>query len=769
MGVNMFDRPVKANFIDTYAAAPYQEIAAMGQQLDATKAQAEAYNDANLASLQMDALDYGDLEDNKRKQEILGEYEDRVGKLSNMYYQDPEKAKAMAKQLGLDIRNDKTRGEWSSIQDRYDKVQAQKAAYKKKYVDHAGGIEDPMRYKQLMNKYMSSIEQHNWDPSTGTSGAVGSDADFKWTTSEETRKNAQAAGKDIKADQIAGAGLPTHLGSVNYTTLMRDPGKRKFVDWNKAAAVIIGGLSTSDIQSAQARDQYNGVENAGQVYEFNEDGTQKMDKNTGYPVFANTELGRMMKSVITGNTFSEYTAGKLIKDRNKVAEKIYLDGLESSSNLIVSAGEAVGSEGVDYEAFVENRDKASKTLRTLHEDIGKQIPGYGKMSAKDRLDAIALKGQTDAQFKELAHKMEAQQIVVDNMEGLFTKTFDEVLPEAQAKYGDRLEKIIGVHDLSSLARFGFEEFKKASNDEELLGTLDRYMRIGLRKNTPASQTLRVMKKKLKKSHPDYKLSKDFDQNFLNTYNSGKKKINDMIQTRLDENPGDTSRVASPIAATASGKYSAGIGNKEKLYSQNFAQYEWNSASDGAVMTQDDIQKKYKDKGNIDWKKTSVLFTDGLGAKGLPVDSVIFYDKDGKKVGSEQLVRKDGWATYETSRDALLSAPVGSLEHNKGLAMKHKAARVQGHRLGPVVQGANINSMYKADGTVRGKPLALTGIKTGDNKPIYVRALPPKTAGQKTWQLETADGTVITDREGRNSNYIGTEEQLLEVLYNITRP
>lgn len=330
MGVNMFDKPIAGSFMNTYSRMPFKEIAMMGNQLEKTKAEGEAQADLNRANMKMDALNYGDLNDTRDKQRIFSGYEAQMAELDKLWYSDPEAAKAKAKAIGLAMQRDKQSGEWASIQNRYDLVEAKKKQWRDKYVDHKGGIEDPTRYNQLVSDYMPTIEQTKWDPSSGTTGSVGVDPDFKWTTAEQTRENAQKYGKDIKANQIAGSGMPTELGDVHYTTLMRDAAKRKYVDWNRAAAVIVGGLSVSDRKSSAARDRSRGVQ-GGNVYEYekNTDGSYKTDasgapipkkQSNGYPVFADNELGNMMKSVVTGNTFSEYTPGSIIKVKDGAAE-----------------------------------------------------------------------------------------------------------------------------------------------------------------------------------------------------------------------------------------------------------------------------------------------------------------------------------------------------------------------------------------------------------------------------------------------------------------
>jgi hypothetical protein len=800
MAVNMFDTPARGEFINTYARLPFREIAMMGEQLEKTRGEAEKQAAAASAALQMDAIDYGDLQDKDERKRILSGYETEIAGLGDLYYKNPAEAKRMAQDIARRMQIDKTRGEWAAIQGRYDTLAKQKEALRKKFIDPSGKIQDPQLYNYRVNQLMKGIEQLDWDPSTGSYGAVGSAPGIKYTTAEDTRKHIFDTAKNIKADQFLTSNAPKHLMKMNFTDILQNPSYHKYVKWNEAAGVLANSLTDSDRQSAELRGlAYGKGAGQSQIFDYETDakgnpikdaqGNYKLkyDKNKNIQ-FANTELGRMLQSGSQYGSFDQYGTPTYTKIKDDMGLQIGLDRLEANSNIIVSAGEAMGLEGIDYKTFAKNREDAEVNLKALNKDIAKALPGFYNMSDKARIEAIKKKSKTDPRFKELAQKYEAQQIVVENMKNAYANTWKQLLPELQADYGYGFENLAGDKN----ARFRQKLWEQGTNVQRALfagstnktkgpkvkldgpemDVIEEAFRLGLKNNTSPKVALSIAKKRLKKKgySLDKILSPDFDTYFVNEYKLNQDVLHNRMQERLEVNPGEISRQFSPIAATSSGKYSASIGAKEQLYSKNFGQYNWNDARDGSLMGFDEITEKYEDEGKkIDWTKTSVLFTDGLGVNGLPVDQVILYDKNGAKVGVEQLVRKDGWSTYEATRDVLLSSN-NPTDRAKGEKMRNYSAMVQGQRIGPIVQAAGLHNMYDSrTGAPRTNRQALTGIRDADNNPFYVKALPPRTGGQRTWQLETKDGTILTDRSGNPVNYIGTEEQLAEVLYNITRP
>lgn len=392
----MFDSPIAGQYMNTYAKLPFKEIAYMGDKLrkvsDKAAEDAEGLRDI-LASVK--AID----EDKARKQERIGELDKEFEAIYDLHRSDPYRAQEKARRLGTTIKKEIADGELGAIGTRYANKKEILDRLDKTYRSDPNSKEyDPALYNYYANKL--NIEDLNWDPSTGTYGAVTGPQQVKAYSAEELNDHYSKTLKNLKSDQILSDDAPEHLKKIGFTELIKMKGAKEYISRDKVKAALLGATDQGILQSAEIYGIARG-QGAGQGNILNKDGSFNTD----------TDLGRQLEGLTSAASFVKQKEDKVIKVKDdlglhKAKQKYDNSYVISGSGNVVKRGATLDPDG----NAITDSAGALKKINGYDTRIKELETELSKLPANDELT-----GQYKQQIETLKRKRTQTAKVVNDV------------------------------------------------------------------------------------------------------------------------------------------------------------------------------------------------------------------------------------------------------------------------------------------------------------------------------------------------------------------
>jgi len=294
--------PVRSNFV------PENYVPDFGALATALGAQQQAFDKALAVSekvpnhLQQDTTDV---------QDYMSTVRNQINNIAETYANEGVSAGNRArKQLLREINRDwQPGGKADRFQKRLATVQSLKETIDDQYKD------DP----RIAQYYKQNIKINPFSDETSPNYGIGTPSFDKILSTEDISTHYDKTLGNIKADQVVSdAYLDRNaLRGVSFKDLLTR-GKTKYIDWNKAAQVLIGATTPEIQRSEEVRGKAYGLgEGQGQFLMADEEGNLAFDEQGRIQFNANTALGRMLSGYTTGTAFTEQDVS------DKVVENTY--------------------------------------------------------------------------------------------------------------------------------------------------------------------------------------------------------------------------------------------------------------------------------------------------------------------------------------------------------------------------------------------------------------------------------------------------------------
>jgi len=401
----MFDKPAEAQFMNTYVELPFKEIAAMGEQLDKTREEAEALNAVTGAQNLKHINDKGH-DDPEKAKEIMQKYDDKVAEIEKMYWSDTKKAKSMATTLAKEQAKDMQSGEWYSIAARESKRQADIKEIQDTFFDAKGNKEfyNPAKGDFYLSQLGAS--QRNYDPATGKFGQVTSRSPVPIWTAEAKQKYLEEGLNTLRPDQIVDGENLKNIGTYSATEILRNPNLRQYVNEERLQALITARVAAAPDLLAGEREagEIAGATNDwGDIYKRDKDGKVEFYKDekgndTGVAKYdTSTPLGAYVNGLLGGYSYEQKTLGSTISVKNEetaLSIKKKFDDQNAAGLVNITPGTAIEITGDNFETYQKTLVKSKAELDKLE----KMITAPGAKNQADYEETYNTYLQTKAQY-----------------------------------------------------------------------------------------------------------------------------------------------------------------------------------------------------------------------------------------------------------------------------------------------------------------------------------------------------------------------------------
>lgn len=378
MAVNMFEKPIAGNFINTYTRLPFREIAMMGEQLQKKEDAGIKAQDAALDLLdKVQAIEspYEDIKfkDKAERDRIIAEYDQRALDIAAAYRDDAGKAKRMSEQFARDVQKDLTTGTLSEISGRYAghqaNLKAMKEARKKK-----GQEIMPIEMRRL---YEGIDPLYGATP--GEFGGVGTYSTYDYLTYDDARKTgaeilSKVSPETVLSDKVKGV-LPAKYKNKTIEEILQLDQRWEILDENKLRQALIGQTmgNANLIRSAADRGLLTGDLDAGEFVKEREVEVDeiKNGKKTGKKIKQkqlyfdeSTPLGAMFESQIRGKKYSK-DLGKTYRNITDQNAKMAWEKLENEGLVDLVSTENIRVTPQTYGQAIENEKAYAASMDAL--------------------------------------------------------------------------------------------------------------------------------------------------------------------------------------------------------------------------------------------------------------------------------------------------------------------------------------------------------------------------------------------------------------------
>ena len=299
-------------------------------------------------------------------------------------------------------------GEYHAFESRYAQKQAEKERLSKFFEDNP----------RIASYYQNKIPVQDFRLDDGTYGSVGQVSNiYKDIDDKEVNDLIDQAVGNIKDTYLDDPGIPDHIRRrLDGVTTLHEFSKvtgRSFGDVAHALALQIPEDVKNSIRQRYAVDQYYNpnipdIEDAAQIFEYNEDGTVATDKH-GNPIMAQTPLGNMIMGAASGRSRVEVSTQR-IKDDNEYA-------LHEMKKREIDYEYGLGRAILDTPVYTKNtgmRDVDNIKLRKdgkVKSDINFEV-SLSPVISKDKADTLnQLKNEridSELKFKDWINSPEAR-------------------------------------------------------------------------------------------------------------------------------------------------------------------------------------------------------------------------------------------------------------------------------------------------------------------------------------------------------------------------
>lgn len=767
MAVNMFDKPVQGRFINTYAKLPFQEIAAMGDQLQ--KASDEAMDMRDKLD-EMTYIDTMKADDPEYQRQVKG-FHDKIAELDQLHLDDPMAARYKARQIGRDINKWRKFGAGKHMADNYAAYQANVAAIE---ADKYATREKKEWAKQ------KALEQFQ-----GTMGQGAGQFNRYQSFSPIGLKETLVDQGDRLANKWAADKGYTIGTSKDGTYLINE--NEEIASADEIYKDIFASLANDRNNVAWAHETAEMEMGPGEYFNVPGQGTISRDEYKSMLVkqkfdtaarHAAGKYGYVKKSATTQLTAYGKALGKA-KKADEHLESLFWSG-KGHSELNKDSYDDIKEAST---SFGEQISEKSKTLKEYKKKITNDILSKGGTQAdvdkalkndpaykesQLELDVMINKKAGYDSYLDPARSYANQEMIDDEelqwtsggMLGMAEKDYlkdflnipkgDMFVGEEAAKYyqpgGEKLlkqdlNKLILNEDLSfedAMSKLGFSGAMQAIADSQGI-------------SISAAQ------------------SADKADNIQTAYNRLVNKRNEKIEEFIADNPAEVNQFEI-IGGLDKGKFasisSAMVEEMQKDLAMNGGM--GYSVADGRQLGEylEDVIEEFDNAWtfnyeNIDQETINLSATTGMTPEGNPIMSLSF--NYSPSIGDDKLVTvpvvipdKDG--QLQMGQELMLSKMKGRRNMGKTIIENHTP--VGNQTIGQIAKGARLNSLVRNSKPIEGAKKPLQGFKVKGEQ-AYVKAV--EQAGNIYWQVFAKDG----EKEKNLSGLLGGEGALRHFLYEKT--
>lgn len=805
MAVNMFNKPVEGRFINTYAKLPFQEIAAMGDQLQ--KASDKSL-DAVDALGEMTYIDTMESDDPRYQEQVKG-FNEKIDEIQNLHLSDPMKANYLSRQLGREIGKWRNFGAGKYMADNYASYQSNMQDLDKMYQTGLIDADDLRKRKALAKSRYQGI---------GEGDVYNRYQSYQPAFIKETLQDqANKLGTGIKENALLGDLEPVAGGQFI------DRKTKEIVSGDRVRNIISSGLNTPQ-NLAYVKEQ-------AEMKAMDLFGDKNVIDVNGQPLtrdkFVELEANRMIDDAVTFgvNKFAyEKNKGQLVTNQawqNAYKSSLAAKELADNFTIVSKSFENINKENFDdlSNRSTELRSKVSESEQNLR-DHRLKIATQNNLKTEEEIDNF-LKDDKEYQdaiinLRDAKLKVEASEAVTQPLVSDAIKRLDEKLSKdakglesgiLNFKKDKKAEKYAsGIIDKLTDSRLGMISFIKPS----LLGEKITPEKLGNHLQNAAEQGVDFYQAldqfgidtdKVKKligntfsvANWGDEDSREFNQTF-NVYekmfNGYKNKIKEQASEILEEIKDNNPYVSNFNVITGYDKTKEGSSILKVINSFeesiNDMGGEGLSGLDGrsleAILKDEGLLEQdafglFPDKDFKGWEMKYHL-TDGISSSGNPIGYISITDDEGrrKNIAVERTVGGTG-DILRAAREMINSSSPDVKKSAQNILLNFTRIDDGSGKapvpIGKVAKDAKLHTLFDKD-TPTNRVNSLSTLRSkqdGKMKQLYIRGNKEKAKLGKFYEVVYKDGDSYKKAKlpsGSDFPLFAGEDELKRFLYNASQ-